>query len=52
MKKKEILEAYNQLLEAELQTERINSWLEKNGLKIEDIKKMLEIALDQSKENK
>ena len=43
--KAQIIEAYNNLLEQELQTERINSFLERNGLKIQDLKVMLELAL-------
>jgi hypothetical protein len=52
MKKKEILEAYNKMIEEEIQQQRINSFLERNGLKIEDLKKMLEVALDEIKETK
>lgn len=48
--KKEIIEAYNNLLEDELQKERISNWLDKNGLKIQDLKVMLELALDEKKE--
>lgn len=48
--KQEIITAYNNLLEQELQKERIDSFLERNGLKIEDLKVMLEIALDEKKE--
>jgi len=43
--KAQIIEAYNNLLEEELQKERINSFLERNGLKIQDLKVMLELAL-------
>jgi len=48
--KKEIIEAYNNLLEDELQRERISNWLYKNGLKIQDLKVMLSMALDENKE--
>ena len=48
--KAQIIEAYNNLLEVELQRERIDNWLNKNGLKIEDLKVMLSMALNENKE--
>lgn len=47
--KQEIIEAYNSLLEDELQMGRINAFLERNGLKIGDLKRLLEITLGEDK---
>jgi hypothetical protein len=46
MTKKEIQNKYLEMLEEEVQNERINQWLQKNDLKIEDIKKIFDICLE------
>ena len=49
--KKELLKQYNNLIEEEEQAERINAFLERNQLKIGDLKKILQITLGEE-ENK